>query len=135
MNESLSLNVLLANGVVQNCTLKLHRGPPWRLSIEGIALTSTEFTGDDSFDALCSLRKALENIGAKALCAGARIDVFPSGMSREMSSGRKAYIIRIGTSVSVANLVDIFDPTTPDLVGTVVEQKAYHLTWLSHFRK
>ena len=94
-----------------------------------------EFKGDDLFKALCSLREALEKVGAQALCAGARPDVFPSGMARGMGGGRKAYITQIGFPALRTDLVDIFDYAPPEAVGSVIEQKVFHEEWADFFRR
>jgi hypothetical protein len=135
MNEVIPLDIVLSDGSVRKCALRQDNGPPLRIALEGIHLPPNEFSGRDLFDALCSLRKALEHTGAKALCAGARRDVFPSGMSREMSNGRKAYIIRIGSPASPKDIVDIFERAAPELIGTVAEQSAHHAAWVNHFRR
>ena len=58
------------------------------------------------------------------LCAGARPDIFPSGMSRGMGDGRKAYITRLGQPALRTGLVDIFDDAELDAVRTIEEQTA-----------
>jgi hypothetical protein len=87
------------------------------------------FGGSDLFEAMIAWRRILDAVGSKLLCAGARTDVFPSGMLRDMSGGRKAYILRMGAQGRSEDIVDIFSATEPELVGTVGEQREYALRW------
>lgn len=57
------------------------------------------------------------------LCVeGARGDVFPPGMARQMSGGRQACRIVRGRRPEREHLVDIFDHTCCDEVVTVNDQ-------------
>ena len=106
---------------------------PWKLVFSAPGLQRQEFTARDLFDALVALRRELEKLGIKLLCAGARTDVFPSGMSRSMGGGRKAYVMRMGTPAS--ELVDIFDYAGPELVGGVDQQREFRDQWLVSLKK
>lgn len=86
------------------------------------------FNGSDSFNSLNLLNKHLEEHGSKLLCNGARIDVYPSGMSRNMGGGVQAYITKLGEHAD--DLVNIFDYAEPKLVGTVEAQELFHQKWL-----
>jgi hypothetical protein len=44
----------------------------------------------DFFEALCQIRIMLEKEGLIPFCYGASLDVWPSGMARDMGAGRKA---------------------------------------------
>jgi len=59
----------------------------------------------------------------------ARLDVWPSGMGRDMGDGRKAYIHRLDRASSRDDLVDIFDPCKLEEVASVEEQGRYHDEW------
>lgn len=83
-----------------------------------------EFPGVDLFDCLLSLREHLESRGLLLCCQGARRDVSPSGMTRQMSNGRLAYIIRPNARVSDDDLVDIFEPADCRDAVSVAQQKA-----------
>jgi hypothetical protein len=85
----------------------------------------------DIFDAFESLRELFEGDGVQLLCAGARPDVRPSGMSRSMSGGRKAYVLGSKGQGSINDLVDIFEYADRDVVGTVREQREFYATWLA----
>lgn len=94
-----------------------------------------EFTGDDLFEALTALRIALEKIGTLVLCMGARVEVFPSGMCRNMSGGRMAYVTREGCSPAATDLVDIFDRADRKQIGSVDEQLKFRDRWLQSLRQ
>jgi hypothetical protein len=68
-------------------------------------------TGFDLFDSLVSLRGALEADDLLICVEGARSDVYPSGMSRQMGTGRGAYRHVVGRRPDRGDLVDIFDET------------------------
>jgi hypothetical protein len=91
------------------------------------------FEGSDLFDALMSLRKQLEGAGFRLLCAGARRDVYPSGMARSMGNARKAYIFELGKPAT--ELVDIFAEARPEQVGTVDEQQRFRQQWMTSLKE
>ncbi|MGA3565239.1 hypothetical protein [Melissospora conviva] len=82
------------------------------------------FPGVDLFDCLLSLREALEGRGLLLCCQGARRNVSPSGMTRQMSNGRLAYFLRPEVRASDDDLVDIFAPADCADVASIAEQKA-----------
>jgi hypothetical protein len=52
-----------------------------------------------------------------------------------MARGRKAYVTRLGSPAKLEDLVDIFGPATPELAGTIEEQRAFHEKWREQFLK
>jgi hypothetical protein len=96
--------------------------PPWRLEL---AVAGREYTAefDDLFDCLLAIRRELERDGGRVCCLGARPDVWPSGMARQMAGGRKAYRHHPGRRPTRADLVDVFDPADCAEVVTVAEQE------------
>lgn len=133
MMEEKSVEVQLANGRVVACKIEIAQARPWRLTFSGMELESTGFLAEDLFSALIGLRKELEKIGAQILCAGARIDVYPSAMSRQ-ASGRKAYVTRTGSPASRADLLDIFDQAQANAVGSIAQQESFHQQWMTSLR-
>lgn len=118
----------MPSGDVGRLTLEIASKPPWKLSARGMGLEGHEFIGSDLFDALIALREKLEREGCLPLCAGARVDVFPSGMSRSMGGGRTAYVTipgRPGTQT-----IDIFADAEPDAVSTISAQANFHRRWI-----
>jgi hypothetical protein len=90
----------------------------------------TAFKGPDLFFALTLLRFYLEKQDIYLLCCGARIDVYPSGMNRDMSNGRVACVTRIGEFAEIEDLVEIFSPANFSEIGSVADQKAFHQKWI-----
>lgn len=86
-------------------------------------------TADDFFGALRQIRLELETQNAMILCNGARIDAYPSGMSRQMSLGRIVYLNQMGQPAQ--QKVAIFDKAEADWVASVAEQDKYHHDWLA----
>lgn len=80
--------------------------------------------GVDLFDAFMQVRRQLEADGRIPCVAGARLDVYPSGMSRQMSGGRQAYVHVRGRRPDRDDVVDIFEPADPAHVGTVEQQRS-----------
>jgi hypothetical protein len=72
----------------------------------GKALTAES---SDFFEALCEIRNELEKERLIPFCYGASLNVFPSGMARDMGAGLKAYKMEIGTPARSAELVEIFN--------------------------
>lgn len=134
MNESKTIKVQLADGAIKNCAVGISQSFPWKLTFSGMDLAKHDFSGEDLFDALIALRLELERGGHQLLCAGARPDVFPSGMSREMGRACKAYINRLGAGALKTDIVDIFDYAGTELVGSVAQQNAFHQRWIESLR-
>ena len=127
MNETV-IKFLTPNGEIKHVKVKFATAPPWFIELFLAELETTKFEGDDLFDCLCLLRSKLDVLGIKILCNGARIDAYPSPMLQS-SGARKVYITTMGKQALRENLVDIFDETTAEKVGTVEEQEHYHDKW------
>jgi hypothetical protein len=74
-------------------------------------------SGVDLFDALRSLRVELEAASWLICVNGARRDVHPSGMTRQM--GRGAYVHYRDRRSTGSDLVDILAPAEPELLRFV----------------
>jgi hypothetical protein len=94
---------------------------PWTLSAD-VGGDRYVASGFDLFDSLTKLRRALEADGLLICIQGARADVHPSGMSRQMGGGRRAYRHVSGRRPGVADLVDIFDAADCKEVVSVENQ-------------
>jgi len=67
-------------------------------------------------------------------CYGASLNVFPSGMSRDMGLGLKAYRLTKGHQAFNKDLVSIFD-AGPDVIPSfVVNQKEYYEDWIESLK-
>jgi len=138
MNEEMIVEVQRADGTIQALrvnTYQIVETGLWKFSILIDGVIDRNYICDDLFEAMIEWRKDLERDGIALLCAGARQDVFPSGMSRSMSGGRKAYVTRIGEPANGSDLIDIFAYSPYATVGTVQEQSAFHALWVESLRQ
>lgn len=85
--------------------------------------------GNDYFSCLVELRKKVPYI--KFLCKGAKINVYPSSMARQMSQGMLAYELIIGTQATRDNIVHTFDFDDNDISENPDEQKDFYKNWIS----
>jgi hypothetical protein len=87
--------------------------------------------GLDLFEALAAVRRALEARSVMLACNGARRDVYPSAMLRQVTDGRRAYILTMPRTPLRPAVVDIFAPAPEDSVlATVDEQRAWFESWV-----
>ncbi|MCP3462286.1 MULTISPECIES: hypothetical protein [unclassified Bradyrhizobium] len=94
-----------------------------------------EANADDFFEALCLIRRQLEPEGFIPFCYGASLNVYPSGMARDMGRGLKAYRLTKGAHVHMTDLVEIFE-TGPDVIPASVDaQDAFWREWLATPRR
>lgn len=68
------------------------------------------------------------------LCYGASLNVFPSRMAHEMSSGLKAYRLTSCEQARRVDLVEIFDQGHDVIPSTVEGQRAFYQAWLLSLR-
>jgi hypothetical protein len=134
MLEPKTIKALDSKGDFYEFLVEVSGPKPWEIRYQDHDGRLRSFPSTDVFKALQGLRLELERDGVRLLCAGARRDVWPSGMARDMGGGRKAYIMRLGRQAARADLVDIFEYAEPSLVGTVLEQHEYFRAWLDSVR-
>jgi hypothetical protein len=135
MSETKTVNIRLPNGAIKECSVDISTDPQYEIIFSGLRLTICKFSGLDLdlSDAFNALRRELEKMGLQLLCAGARQDVFPSGMSRSMGGGRKAYITRLG--FPGGPLVDIFDYSESEILSSIAQQEKFHKEWIESLRQ
>lgn len=102
-----------------------------KLNLISEEINFTDIEGYDLLDSLFKLRQLLEERQLFILCQGSARNVHPSGMSRDMSSGLKAYSLKPGKKASLEQLVEIFDPAPLEAVGLITEQIAFFEKWTS----
>ena len=86
-----------------------------------------EASAGDFFEALCQIRRQLEPESLIPFCYGASLNVYPSGMSRQMSGGTVAYRLTLGERSS--DSVNIFK-AGPDVTPVSVDiQKSFYADW------
>jgi hypothetical protein len=91
--------------------------------------------GGDFFEALCKIRLELEKENLLLRCYGASLNVYPSGMCRDMGRGLKAYKMFPGKQGKADNLVRIFDVGDDITPSTVDAQKEFFWNWVKSERK
>ncbi|HCW3113413.1 hypothetical protein [Citrobacter amalonaticus] len=89
--------------------------------------------GNDYFSCLVELRKKTPHI--KFLCKGAKINVYPSNMARQMSQGMVAYELVIGKQATSDNIVHTFDFDDEDIAENPDEQIDFYKKWVSSLRR
>lgn len=88
-------------------------------------------SGTDFFEALLSLRRQIEPEGMRLNVYGASRNVWPSGMSRSMGLGLKAYRMTKGKQALSQDLVSIF-ASGPDVeVVSIAEQEQFKNEWFA----
>lgn len=105
------------------------------LSIELILdAQSYKAEGSDLFEALIRIRELLLPMQYSLLVAGARVNARPSGMSRQMSQGRRVYLLEIGKPSDPLTLCDLFSPATIDQIATPADQDIFYNACLNNLR-
>jgi hypothetical protein len=101
------------------------------LQVSGIGRFSRK--SNDYFGALIHIRRELEAKQIRLLCWGARKDVWPSGMQRDMGGGMTAYQL-LGDGTNNPDARSIFEYASPETIGTVDEQKDNAEKWYQKAR-
>jgi hypothetical protein len=92
---------------------------------------TVESTASDYFQALCDVRIHLFADGLIPFCYGASLNVYPSGMAREMGQGLKAYKLTMGEQAKTVDLVEVF-ADGPDIIPASVDaQEQFFREWLT----
>jgi hypothetical protein len=111
-----------------------------RMTLRADGLGEWSAPGEDFFDALCNLRLGLEAGGLRICVTGARVDAYPSGMSRDMGGGQMVYLLRprglVGRLLGrrrgrTGRLVGLLSPAPCERVGSVAEQSEFYENWLN----
>jgi hypothetical protein len=119
VTEVLALPTVDAQGVLVEVTLRLGDSGSARVELndQGVVV---EVHGDDYLDCLMQIRERLEADGRLLCCQGARADVWPSGMLRQFSDGRQAYVL---DREQPSLMVDVFAPADPAQVVSISRQR------------
>ena len=89
---------------------------------------------DNIFDSVVELRKKLELKNIYLLCNASVINVYPSGMQKEIG-GTKAYKLQMGKQATLSDVVDIFDYDSELKISSVEEQKEFYENWIESLGK
>lgn len=137
MKETETIQAVDAAGSESDWTVEttLNEGE-FQLSISDPASgKSWTSAGHDLFNCFVDIRRQVEPAGVRFCVNGARINAYPSGMSRDMGGGQMLYILpRFNIFRKIIwiigfrrrKLVYIFSPAPCHLVGSVDEQRAYY---------
>jgi hypothetical protein len=118
------------NGVAESASFEWDIEKPHYLTLHLVSGRSFTASGSDFFESLCAIREhELEPGGIIPLCNGARLDVYPLGMSRSMSGARTASVLKMNQQTQREDLVEIFAPALAGSVATVREQREYFREW------
>ena len=90
-----------------------------------------EATASDFFEAFCQIRLQLEAEALFPFCYGASLNVYPSGMSRQMSNGMSAYRLVHGTQATKDSLVHIFEQGHDVIPASVANQRDFFKAWVA----
>lgn len=90
------------------------------------------FVGLDIYECLGKLIKSLPEV--KFLCKGAKINVRPSSMSSQMTSGIMAYEHKLGVRPTRNDVVNIFDFDDQDIVNDPQMQTDYFYRWVDSIK-
>lgn len=124
-----AVTVLSGEGLTSNATLTYASQDRTFLIFSEPEREPRRFEGADWFECLAAVRLYLERENRRVLCNGARRDVFPSGMARQMSGGRLAYRLTLGIQPRREDIVDVFAPCAAEEVATVKQQREFHEQW------
>lgn len=84
----------------------------------------------DYFESFCQIRLLLDSEKLIPFCYGASLNVYPSGMCRDMGGGMRAYRLKLGKTPMRDDLVSIFDQGADVIPATVGNQKKYFDDWV-----
>ncbi|AHC34757.1 MULTISPECIES: hypothetical protein [Pseudomonas] len=115
---------IINNSLREMATIEYDRSIP-SLSITFSNGAKRTYTDTDIFICFGLLRKEFSDI--TFLCKGSKINVYPSAMASQMSSGIVAYEVEMGDPE--AKLVRIFDYEENELTNDVNEQILYRNKW------
>ncbi|WP_237613336.1 hypothetical protein [Pectobacterium parmentieri] len=129
MDKTIKITIV-RNGIRENAEFSLSQNPLCSIKffIGGDFIYAAK--SDDFFSCLCILRRNFRNM--TFLCKGAKRNVYPSRMARQMAYGIKGYEFEMGRPAVRGDLVSIFDHEENDLV-TPEEQETHFQEWLSSF--
>lgn len=115
---------IIKNGIRKSAMIEYEGGKPTLhlLLNDGVRKS---YTAVDLFDSFGLMRADLKDV--KFLCKGAKISVYPSGMSSQMSNGLVAYELTMGNPNG--ELVHIFAYEESDLTNDIQEQHDFCQSW------
>jgi hypothetical protein len=120
------------NGITQKALIECDRQN--RTLIINLENASRKtYAAHDLYECLGLIRADFPEI--KFLCKGAKLNVHPSRMSSQMSSGVVAYELHLGISSEPTDIVNIFDYEEADIVNDIQQQRDFYKNWLESLRR
>ncbi len=122
----------LRGGTKLSCQLSYwyyDKSDDYRLTVEIEGIPKKEFVSGDVLQCLCGVREFLREYDTILLCNGARLDAYPSRMSRQMGGGLTLYITTLGRPSLDSDMVDLFGEAPAEEIATVEDQRQFHRKW------
>ncbi|MFY0731251.1 hypothetical protein J1D76_21070 [Pseudomonas sp. NFX15] len=122
---------IITHGVTQKAIIECDRRKRTLILIMENGSKKT-YTARDFYECLGLLRADFpETI---FLCKGAKLNVYPSRMSSQMSTGILAYEHTLEQSAEPEDLVNIFDYEEVDITHDIQQQREFYKRWLDSLR-
>ncbi len=128
--KKIQLTIAKRTGEISQCGLDYQKNDPPLIVFRSSIYGKKTFSGGDLFDSLNLLREYLEEDNWFLLCNGSRLNAYPSRMSRQMSGGKKLYLLTMGKQARRDDLVDMFEQACIKDVATTSEQRLFYSRWL-----
>ncbi|MGF6706905.1 hypothetical protein [Pseudomonas frederiksbergensis] len=123
-----TIEILINNhGVIERATIKCDRKKP-TLTFTMLSGLKKVYTASDLYVCFGMLRADHPEI--KFLCKGAKLNVHPSRMSSQMSSGLVAYELKLGKPSEEEDIVRIFDYEDKNITSNIEEQRTFYKNWV-----
>jgi len=129
VDEFIRLNVSDKSGKITQIVLELNDESPDDSEKVRITANGVSYDADNYFDAMLSVRAALEKKSMQLICFGACMEIYPSEMQFSMGDCRTAYIQQMGKPASKKDIVDIFDYDGRFTPCDIADQMEYHRKW------
>lgn len=118
---------LYSGGVIEYARIEINRRESSLNFVRENGSRKT-YTDHDLFMCLAQIRQEFPEI--KFLCKGAKLNVHPSRMSSQMSSGLVAYELKLGFSSEENDIVRIFDYDDENITNSIEKQRAFYKKWI-----
>lgn len=128
--KSQTLRIQLDESTIIDGVISFSDSYPWVIEFTSHATQNIKCVNSDLFECLVDLRQEFSVKRYFLLCNGARVNVYPSPMSRDMGGARLAYSLTLGKQSKREDLVDIFDYAEFTDIGSVEEQRKFYHVWI-----
>jgi hypothetical protein len=115
------------HGVIETATIEYERKKS-TLIFTMQSYLKKAYTAHDLYVCFGMLRSDYPKINF--LCKGAKLNVHPSRVSSQMSSGLVAYELKLGKPSEENDLVRIFDYEDENINSNIEEQRTFYQNWI-----